>query len=370
MQETQPLATRLLKALSEGQPLDALIAEAVDGPPPSLDTLKAELQTLIEGSPTPQEALTNEVLDKLREIRAHRPPPQARPFYHINEPEPEQILTAHGQKGPLLTAGMVGILAGAGGTGKSRLAAQMALTIADPSRDELEPTADGLWAPAQSGPVLLATYEDAPASTAHRLKRLAAHFDVHDAPVHILDLQGWPLFGPYEATPYAARPGRLPGFAILAAAAEAVKPCLIIIDPALSAYVGEQNAATPVREFVAALAQLARQHAAAVLLVAHSTKAGRADSDPFDAGQISGSAAWHDAARAALVLTRDRDGGRWTLAISKANYGPALLSAEFKDQWPAFRTGDSLSVWINRDSQTDDDAPKNKGEDFEPSKLI
>ena len=345
MQEPKPLATRLLEALSENQPLDTLIAEAVDDPPLSLDTLKSELGTLLERSETPQEALTDAVMNKLREIRAHRSPPQARPFYHINEPEPAPILTAQGQRDPLLTAGMVGILAGAGGTGKSRLVAQMALTIAA-RRDELMPTADGLWQPAQSGPVLLATYEDAPASTAHRLKKLAAHFGIHDAPVHILDLQGWPLFGPDEATPYAARPGRLPGFASLAAAAEAIKPCLIIIDPALSAYVGEQNAATPVREFVAALSQLAHQHTAAVLLVAHSTKASRSEGDPFDAGQISGSAAWHDAARAALVLTRDGD--RWTLAISKANYGPALLLAGLQDQWPGFAAvGDP--VWTAKD---------------------
>lgn len=113
-----------------------------------------------------------------------------------------------------------------------------------------------------------------------------------------------------------------------------------MLDPALHAFVGEANAAGPVREFVGALASLAHEHAAAVLVLAHSTKSsrsGRHEDDPFDAGQISGSAAWHDAARAVLVLTRDKDDPtRWRLAIAKSNHGPSFILTYLRE------TGDRL----------------------------
>ena len=104
---------------------------------------------------------------------------------------------------------------------------------------------------------------------------------------------------------------------------------LVVIDPALCAFHAEANHAAPVRDFVSLLVRkLARPLACAVLLVAHSTKAARAGQDRFDAGQVSGSAAWHDAARAVLAMTREHGQNGPALAITKANYGPAFLSAE------------------------------------------
>ena len=278
--------------------------------------------------------------------------PKARAAHKINDPQPAPLLKAAGQDGPLLTAGMVAILSGAGGTGKSKLALQIALQFAAANEDiHTGTTPDELWQTA-AGPALVCTYEDALAITAARLRHQAerlAHSGALDR-VHVLDLAGRPLFGPREGTSYKSRPSRLDGFDVLAEEADRIQPRLVVIDPALCAYVGEANDAAPVREFVAALAHLADQHNAAILLVAHNTKASRgSENNPFDSGQVSGSAAWHDAARACLVLTRDGD--RWTLGISKANYGPAFIQAQLAQEGLAFRSVDS-PVWKGKDGQT------------------
>ena len=80
--------------------------------------------------------------------------------------------------------------------------------------------------------------------------------------------------------------------------ARRIKPRLIVIDPALAAYVGEANAAAPVREFLTALATEAAQLNTGVLLLAHSNKAARSSKhqkpkpeDLLDPGQVGGTLA-------------------------------------------------------------------------------
>ena len=80
------------------------------------------------------------------------------------------------------------------------------------------------------------------------------------------------------------------------------------------------------RAFVDALRQELEALGAGLILVAHSTKAAQG----IDPGAVSGSAAWTDAARAALLLKHegeDGSGDMWTLESIKANYSaPAKLS--------------------------------------------
>ena len=110
---------------------------------------------------------------------------------------------------------------------------------------------------------------------------------------------GWPLFGPAadgrSGAFYHARPEQLIGWEPMEAAVGGLEPRLIVIDPVLAAYVGEPNSAPPVREFLGALASLAREHSAGVLVLTHSTKAahsqrGGIKPDPFEPGQVAGSA--------------------------------------------------------------------------------
>ena len=254
-------------------------------------------------------------------------------------PRPPRLLSASGKDGAVLSIGEACLLAGAGGVGKSALTGETALGVADPAQPKDKRTAGGLLdIHGGPGPVLWLTYEEAPGEIGARLAALADATGRKDAlaAVHILDMRGWPLYGPGErhgaAGLYSARPERLDGWQAMAGAARELQPRLVVIDPLLAAYVGESNAVAPVREFLAALAGLARDCKAGVLALAHSTKTARGGRntkpDPFDPGQIAGSAAWHDGVRGALVLDYDEDpqaGPQRRLAVTKANMGPARI---------------------------------------------
>ena len=125
-----------------------------------------------------------------------------------------------------------------------------------------------------------------------------AWWPIGDAPalrrVHVLNLAGRALFGPAAGELYGARPGPLPGWADVWDEAERIGARLVVIDPALCAYVGDANAAAPVRDFMGALAEAA------------------------------------EAARCgALTLTWEAgaEAGARVLAVSKANYDPAHILA-------------------------------------------
>ena len=252
-------------------------------------------------------------------------------------PRPPRLLSASGKDGAVLSVGEICLLAGAGGVGKSALAGEIALAAADPGNpeDRGQRNAGGLLdIYGGPGPVLWLAWEETPGEIGARLAALAGATDRAGAmeAVHILDMRGWPLYGPGErhgaAGLYSARPEPLAGWQTMAGAFAATAPRLVVLDPMLAAYVGEGNAVAPVREFLAALAGLARESNAGVLALAHSTKASRRDKDPFDPGQIAGSAAWHDGVRGALVLDYEDDpqaGPQRRLAVTKANMGPARI---------------------------------------------
>ena len=168
--------------------------------------------------------------------------------------------------------------------------------------------------------------------------------------LHLLDLSGWPLYGPPAGFGYSAPPTAADGWAPLWAAVEATGARLVVIDPALAAFTGESNAAGPVRSFIGALAGEAAKRRAAVLLIAHSSKAARRpDARPYDPGQIGGSSHWTDGARGALSLSRTADApDRHRLAIVKANYGPSLLSIDLS----AARTPGGALVGLSGDGAT------------------
>ena len=236
--------------------------------------------------------------------------------------------------GAVLSVGTVGLLAGAGGAAKTTLALQVALAAAA-TPDGADREACGGALIVAGGPVVVATYEDAPPVIRDRVLRMVEHganlsdgLDHGLDHLHLLDLSGWPLYGPPAGFGYSAPPTAADGWAPLWAAVEATGARLVVIDPALAAFTGESNAAGPVRSFIGALAGEAAKRRAAVLLIAHSSKAARApDARPYDPGQIGGSSHWTDGARGALSLSRTADApDRHRLAIVKANYGPSLVS--------------------------------------------
>ncbi|MFU2330204.1 AAA family ATPase [Pseudomonas sp. NFX98] len=90
---------------------------------------------------------------------------------------------------------------------------------------------------------------------------------------------------------------------------------LIVIDNASDAFDANENSRRMVRAFVRGLADIARKHNAAVVLLAHIDKS--AAKDGARGNNYSGSTAWHNSARSRLALM-EKD-GRILLVHEKAN---------------------------------------------------
>ena len=309
----------------------------------TLKTLRDAGQKIEEGDDP--EPVINQATDALDRIRRGSPTRKtaANLFDGVTGERPAPILTAAGKGGAVLTVGNVCLLSGEGGIAKSALALGLALGIAqlgDRERGQICGLFEG-----RGGPALLATFEDHPTETAWRAHRLIDNLATNPtnrqiplSRVHVLNLAGRPLFGPKDdGGRYNERPGRLAGWWDLWSEARRIKPRLIVIDPALAAYVGESNAAAPVREFLTALATEAAQLNTGVLLLAHSNKAARRPGnqkpkpeDLLDPGQVGGSTAWTDGVRGVLAMAwkPGGDAGERVLTITKANYGPARLTCD------------------------------------------
>ena len=112
------------------------------------------------------------------------------------------------------------------------------------------------------------------------------------------------------------------------------QPSIVLIDPALCAYNGEDSRVAAVRAFLDAIRNEAAQIDAGVIVVAHTTKAARKSGEgALDPGAVSGSAAWTDATRTALLLQRkSEEKSAWELSTIKANYsGPLTLNLQSID---------------------------------------
>ena len=341
----------------EPGPAAALLADvATADHGEALAGARSALDVLDPSAPAPSEAVTADLLraaefiqtadpadegERREAVRLWRdaldPPAPPAPVAVRNvtgdPPAPVLSIPRHDGRrdGAVLSVGTVALLAGAGGAAKTTLALQIALTAAA-TPDGAAGEACGGALIVAGGPVVVATYEDAlPVlrdRTLRMVERGATLADGLDR-LHLLDLAGWPLYGPPAGAGYSAPPEAAGGWAPLWSAVEATGARLVIVDPALAAFTGESNAAGPVRAFIGALAGEAAKRRAAVLLIAHSSKFARREGDPYDPGQIGGSSHWTDGARGALSLSRAADNpDRHRLAVVKANYGPSMVSAD------------------------------------------
>lgn len=248
-------------------------------------------------------------------------------------PPPVLLRTDGNRDAAVLVAGEVCVLSGAGGAGKSTLALAVAYAVAaggkhDSTACGLELINDDKDGP-QARPVVYASAEDAAWQIKRAAWRMAAARgdDALPANLHHVDLRGRMLFAP-AADGYNAPAVTTPEWESLWDYVAAARAKLVVIDPVMAVYAGNENRAVEVRQFIGALTAQAEAHGCGVLLLAHSTKAARgAKADAFDPGHVAGSASWTDGVRGAMALDwpRDGDGGgaedMRVLKIIKANYG-------------------------------------------------
>ena len=261
----------------------------------------------------------------LRPAFAPDPRPQPRAIGAFwSMPEPLPVLWRDSESGEdegapahsVLAVGETAVLAGAGGCGKSVVALALAAAAAGAERRGFG-SACGLRV--RGGGAAVFSYEDSPVRIAHRLKRAGWQ---EGLALRVVE-PALPLF-PLGADPERPREHARAAFwdAVWAEVRDA-RPSLVVLDTGPKAMGGVADYSPgPVISFYQALEREAQAGGFGVLLVAHDTKAARSGGDP-GAGAIAGSHQWHDCARGALHLARDRDDrGSLLLECVKANHGP------------------------------------------------
>ena len=206
-----------------------------------------------------------------------------------------------------LPAGMLTILGGAPGCGKTTIALSLAATV----------TRGGFWPDgsrcARQGDVVIWSGEDGHAVTAARL--VAAGADMQR--VHFID-------GITGSEGEAFDPGR--DMLLLEATAEALPAArLLILDPIVSAVAGDSHKGAEVRRSLQPVVLLGQRLGCAVLGITHFSK-GTAGRDPVE--RVTGSIAFAALARLVLVAAKVKGEpgsdveARRVLMRAKSNIGP------------------------------------------------
>lgn len=222
----------------------------------------------------------------------------------------------------------VTLLQGDGGTGKSLLALQLAVS-----------TVLGrpwLGQEVRRGNVLYLSAEDDRDEVHRRLEAITLDHgvDLADLPgLKVLDMTGRD-----SILAAADRTGRLLATDLWEELEQLIaqwEPVLIAIDNLADVFAGEENSRPHARQFVSQLQGCAGRSNAAVLLIGHPSLAGIASGSGS-----SGSTAWNNSVRSRLYLTRpggSEDGFTSpdvrVLTVKKANYAPS--SVELRLRWQA-----------------------------------
>ncbi len=204
-----------------------------------------------------------------------------------------------------LPAGMLTILGGAPGCGKTTIALSLAATV----------TRGGSWPDGtrctRPGDVIVWSGEDPPTVTAARLTAAGADM----TRVHFID-------GVSDGQ--AFDPGR--DMLLLEATAERLAaPRLLILDPIVSAVAGDSHKGAEVRRSLQPVVDLAHRLGCAVLGITHFSK-GTSGRDPIE--RVTGSIAFAALARLVLVAAKvkaepgDEGEPRRVMMRAKSNIGP------------------------------------------------
>ena len=193
--------------------------------------------------------------------------------------------------------GVVTLLGGHGGAGKSSLALTLAAHVA----------CGGAWAgsPIERGRVTFTSLEDSPAVVRARLRKISEVYRLDAAAIEAnLSL----LDGVDSALAVESTFGRSLDFTgamdDLALAAQGA--ALVVVDNASDAFAANSNDPAMVRAFLRRLGTIARGTDAAVLLLVHVAKATALSGSRAE--NYVGSASWHNAARSRLALVPEAGG--------------------------------------------------------------
>jgi len=216
----------------------------------------------------------------------------------------------------LVPVGVVTLLGGEGGGGKSLLGLQacVATAIGKPwlGRDPLK------------GRALYLSAEDDVDEVHRRLGDLCTHYEVGIE--DLADLKVWPYADLDALLAVSDDRGRAvvttPLWDDLQAEIRAWKPVLIVLDSLADVYGGDENHRAQVRQFIGHLRRMAMAAEAGVLLLAHPSLNGISSGSG-----LSGSTAWNNSVRSRLYLSKSTEEGAdpdlRTLSVKKANYSPA-----------------------------------------------
>lgn len=227
----------------------------------------------------------------------------------------------------LIPEGTVTLLSGDGGTGKSLLALQLAVS-----------TATGrpwIGRPIHPGGCLFLSAEDSRDELHRRLVDIARSNGQRLADMralHLVSLAGEDaiLAAPEGRTNVILRTAL---YDALDAQIEALRPALVVLDTLADLFAGEENNRAQARQFIGLLRGLAQRHATTILLLSHPSITG------MNSGTgTSGSTAWNNSVRSRLYFDRLRgEGGMETdpdarvLRSMKSNYG--RVGEEFVLHW-------------------------------------
>ena len=274
-------------------------------------------------------------------------PRKAVPISQIKAEYPNPILAAVGRtNGAVLTAGNICILAGEGGIAKSSLTISLALSYAwagveDPDNPRMKPLLGDIFR-GIGGRVMMVNYEDSPGTLSAKMTKLAEQWGVPKEAmdnVFVQNLIGKPLYTKQSGITRAEHADVWErfiddGWNQLWREIDALKPSLVILDPCLSAFVGNQNDPGEVRYFLMSVAERAQfsGHDMGVLMVAHSNKdaRGKKEADPYEPGKVSGTTQWTDSVRGVMTIDwhpdKENRPGERILRIPKANLGRSRIS--------------------------------------------
>jgi hypothetical protein len=227
--------------------------------------------------------------------------------FTTGEPKPPKFAIA-----PIVPTGVVTLLSGHGGVGKSTLALTLAAHYA----------AHRSFGPYTfiGGPVAFVSLEDNGDVIRYRLRLIVEQFQLDSALIQenllVLDAGGGD--GALVVEKYVANVRQVVETANAARLRAWVKGRrLIVVDNASDAYDADENSRRQVRRFMSSLGRVAQQNEAGIILLSHIDKATARSGAQGNA--YSGSTAWHNSARSRIALLEDNGG--ITLSHEKSNFG-------------------------------------------------